>query len=83
MADPNQKSKIKVITDAFVASANDVAKWCIWGAKVVVAIGCAYAAARYFNLGWTSIEGIRIPYPKVTAEPLQLLYLAGCLYAIK
>ncbi|MEQ1718109.1 MAG: hypothetical protein ABL907_19380 [Hyphomicrobium sp.] len=63
--------------------AADISYWCIWWAKLVICIGCAYVAARYFSLGWLSLEGIRIPYPRVSAEPLQLLYIAGCLYAIK
>jgi hypothetical protein len=83
MAEQQKPSKAKAAFDAFVAAVNDLSKWCIWGAKCVVAIGCAYVAARYFSLGWFSIESIRIPYPKVSAEPLQLLYLAGALYAIK
>ena len=83
MAEQQKPSKSKILIDSVVSVANDLSKWCLWGAKVVVAIGCAYAAARYFSLGWTSIESVKIPYPRVTAEPLQLLYLAGCLYAIK
>lgn len=83
MAEAQKPSKAKIILDGFVAAADDVSKWCLWGAKVIVAIGCVYVAARYFSLGWLPVESIRIPYPKVTAEPLQLLYLAGCLYAIK
>lgn len=63
--------------------ASVITTWCIWFGKLVVAIGIAYAAARIFSLGWFSIESIRIPYPKVTAEPLALIYLAGAIYLVK
>ena len=36
-----------------------------------------------FSLGWLSLEGVRIPYPRVIAEPLQLLYLAAAVWALK
>jgi hypothetical protein len=49
----------------------------------VLAIGLAYAASRMFSLGWISIDAVRIPIPRVTAEPLQLLYLAGAVWALK
>jgi hypothetical protein len=63
--------------------ASTVQTWCIWWAKLVIAIGLAYAATKAFSLGWASIEGIRIPIPKVTAEPLQLLYMAAAVWALK
>ncbi len=63
--------------------AADISHWATWWTKLVICIGCAYVAAKYFSLGWFSIESFRIPYPKVSAEPLQLLYLAGALWAIK
>lgn len=65
-----------------LALAATVTTWCLWFGKLVVAIGIAYAAARIFSLGWFSIESIRIPYPRVTAEATQLIYLAGCLYLV-
>lgn len=59
-----------------------ITHYCIWFGKLVVAIGIAYAAARIFSLGWFSIESIRIPYPKVTAEAQQIIYLAGCIWLV-
>jgi len=60
-----------------------ISHWCVWWAKLVLAIGLAYAASRMFSLGWISIDAVRIPIPRVTAEPLQLLYLAGAVWALK
>ena len=59
-----------------------ITTWCIWWGKLVVAIGIAYAATRVFSLGWLAIEGVRIPIPRVTAEPSQLAYLAGCIWLV-
>lgn len=67
---------------AMMQLAATITTWCIWFGKLVVAIGIAYAAARIFSLGWFSIESIRIPYPKVTAEAQQLVYLAGCIWLV-
>lgn len=63
--------------------AGTVSHWCVWWAKLVIAIGLAYAASRMFSLGWMNIDAVRIPIPRVTAEPLQLLYLAGAIWALK
>lgn len=70
------------IQAAFLKACAFVTKWSIWFGKLVVAIAIAYAAARIFSIGWLSIEGIRLPYPKVAADAQQLIYLAGCLYLI-
>lgn len=56
--------------------------WCIWFGKFVVAIGIAYAASRVFSFGSFNVNGINIPVPKVTAEPQQLVYLAGCIWLL-
>ena len=57
-----------------------VVLWCLLIGKWVVAIGLAYAASRMFAIGWINIDAVRIPIPRVTAEPLQLLYLAGAVW---
>ena len=67
---------------ALLQLASQVTHWSLWFGKLVVAIGIAYAAARIFSLGWFRIESISIPYPKVTAEAQQLVYLAGCIWLI-
>jgi hypothetical protein len=36
-----------------------------------------------FAIGWINIDAVRIPIPRVTAEPLQLLYLAGAVWCLK
>ena len=68
---------------ALLQIAATVSHWCVWWAKLVIAIGLAYAATRVFSLGWLSLEGVRIPYPRVTAEPLHLLYMAAAVWALK
>ncbi|MEQ1670120.1 MAG: hypothetical protein ABL893_04595 [Hyphomicrobium sp.] len=67
---------------SFVTLCGKVSHWCIWFGKLIVALGIAYAAARMFSLGFFAIEGFRIPYPRVIAEPTQLIYLAGCVYLV-
>lgn len=67
---------------SLLALAATITHWAIWFGKLVVAIGIAYAAARIFSLGWFSIESIRIPYPRVSAEAQQLVYLAGCIWLV-
>lgn len=71
------------IKQSLMSAAGTVTTWCVWWARLVIAIGLAYAATRMFSLGWLSLEGIRIPIPKVTAEPLTLLYMAGAIWAFK
>ena len=67
---------------SLLSIAASITTWSIWFGKLVVAIGIAYAAARIFSLGWFSIESIRIPYPRVTVEASQLVYLAGCIWLL-
>lgn len=67
---------------AFLKACAFVTKWSIWFGKLVVAIGIAYAAARIFSIGWLSIEGFRLPYPKVAADAQQLAWLAGTIWLI-
>jgi hypothetical protein len=70
------------VKQSIMAAASAITTWCLWWGKLVVAIGIAYAATRLFSLGWLSLEGFRIPIPRVTAEPIQLAYLAGCIWLI-
>ena len=70
------------VKDALIKAAAFLTTWSLWFGKLVVALGIAYAAARIFSLGRFTIESIRIPYPKVTADAQQLIYLAGCIYLV-
>ena len=62
--------------------ASTITTWCLWWGKLVVAIGIAYAAARIFSFGSFNVNGFNIPTPKVTVEPIQLAYLAGCIWLV-
>jgi len=68
---------------AFRAFMDKVVMWCVLITKWVICIGLAYAASRMFAIGWINIDAVRIPIPRVTAEPLQLLYLAGAVWCLK
>ena len=59
-----------------------ITTWCIWWGKLVVAIGIAYAASKLFGFGNFNINGLNIPIPRVTVEPSQLAYLAGCIWLV-
>lgn len=59
-----------------------ITTWSLWFGRLVVAIGIAYAAARVFQFGNFNVNGINIPIPRVTVEPQQLVYLAGCVFLI-
>jgi hypothetical protein len=70
-------------TKAFLlAVAAAITHWCLFAGRLVVAIGIAYAAARMFSMGSFNLNGFNLPIPRVTAEPLQLAYLAGCIYLV-
>lgn len=82
-AQPQYKDNLATAKDGILYVCAQITSWSLWWAKLVIAIGLAYAAARMFSLGWLSLEGIRIPVPRVTAEPLHLLYMAGAIWALK
>lgn len=81
-AQTQAKTQATAVAKAALDACAFVSRWALWFGRLVVAIGIAYAAARIFSIGWLSIEGIRLPYPKVASEALNLLYLAGCIYLV-
>lgn len=68
--------------DALLKAAAFITTWCLWFGKLVVAMGIGYAAARVFSFGNFNVNGINLPIPRVSAEPIQLIYLAGCIWLI-
>lgn len=59
-----------------------IINWAVLIGRLILGIAIIYAAAKMLSFGWISIESIRIPYPVVRAELLDVLKLAGTIWLI-
>lgn len=59
-----------------------VTTWCLWLAKLLLAIAAAYLATRLVGLGTINIGGTNIPFPVLRGTALEGIYVAEIVYGI-